>query len=180
MNSDVSTILYQHIDPDGKFHFTENSFDRLLNFNFNLSSPLNKSLLAKPIITFTSGQAKITWPEFSVTKNLRFPVKANCCIIDFRCAQFCLNKGKWKVHDSDKIEIKKDQIFTASQTFTYKMPEGSLFLFGIGITYLAGTQRVKVNHKTFNPAGICAVGFAPGTCSDAEVKGWMPLPFTLL
>lgn len=180
MNSDISTLIYQHIDVNGKFNFTSTSFDRLLDFNFNLSSSLNNSLLIKPIVNFTSGNVEIIWPEFLIAKNLRFPVKANSCVVSFRFAQYCLAKGKWNISGVEEIEIKKSQLSTISQSFNLPIPAGSLFLLGVGITYFTGTPKIKLNNKTFNPAGICGVCFVPGNCAAAEIADWEILPLATM
>ncbi|MFA6278076.1 MAG: hypothetical protein WC622_15085 [Pedobacter sp.] len=180
MNSDISTLIYQHIDKNGKFNFNETSFNRLLDFDFNLASPLNNSLLIKPMVNFTTNNVEIIWPEFLIAKNLRFPVKAISCVVSFRFVHFCLAHQKWNVSQVEEIEIKKNQLSTVSQSFNLSMPAGSLFLFGVGITYFTGTPRIRLNSKTFNPAAICGVVFVPGSCGANEIADWDILPLAAM
>lgn len=180
MNSDISTLIYQHIDANGKFNFKETSFNRLLDFDFNFSSPLNNSLLIKPTVNFTTGYVEITWPEFLIAKNLRFPVKAVSCMVRFRFVYFSLAHQKWNVLNVEEIEIKKNQSSTIAQSFNLPMPAGSLFLLGVGITYFTGMPKIELNNKTFNPAAICGVGFVPGSCSPNEIADWDILPLAAM
>ncbi|MCY1531073.1 hypothetical protein D9M68_662860 [compost metagenome] len=179
MNSAVSMLIYQYIDEDGNFHFQENSFNRLRDFNFNLSSPLDKTLLVKPLITFTTGMVEIKWPEFRLAKNLRFPPNATRCRIHFCCTRFCLAQAKWDVRDMEEIMIQKSQLTTVEQIFQYPMPEGCLFLLAMGISYSGANLKSTLNSKRFHPAGIVDVHYLPGTPQAAEIDKWMPLPFAM-
>lgn len=171
MNSDISTILYQSITPEETFKLTKQSFDRLTGFNFNLASVLNKSVLMMPETTFTADEVKVRIPEFAVSKDLRFPPKANTCTIEMQVVQFNLEKGLWMVYPLESVVLKKGGL-SESQTFSFPLPKGTLCLVAIGAVY-HDPYKMVLNSKTFNPMAIVASGFNPGIALEEEVKNWL-------
>jgi len=170
MNSDISTVLYQSITPEGTFKLTKKSFDRLTGFNFNLASVLNKSLLIMPETTFTANEVRVRIPEFLVSKDLRYPPQADGCTIEIQVVQFNLEKGLWMVYPQESILLKKGGL-NDSQIFSYPLPKGSLCLVAIGTVY-HDQYKIVLNSKTFNPMAIVAAGFNPGSALEEELKTW--------
>lgn len=177
MNAEIATILYQHEQDDKSFAFQKESFNRLMGFEFNLNSPLSKSLLIWPNIEVSDDLITVTLPEFLIAKNLRFPTNSNSFNLYLQIGQFRLNDGLWSVSPMETFEFNRDDQLSGARTFNFPNIPGNLFLVAMRIEYFSEKiSRMSMNMKTFNPAAICGVVYTPGATSPDIPGKWFGGP----
>ena len=80
LNSEVlRSIGYANNRQTGTFSFTEASFDSLDGFEFNIKSPLIKSLLVLPQVELSGPVLTVSLPALVIPKDLKFPKGATSC-----------------------------------------------------------------------------------------------------
>ena len=177
MNSSVSIIMNQHLEPDGKIIFNADSFNRLNGFEFNLNSLLIDSLLLMPKVIYENGSLHLTFPSFKIAKNLKFPENTNKVIIQIQPVFFKLSKGLAFIAPTEYIHLEKTQALAEEITFNYDFPAGSVCL--VGLSLLFSSNQIAVNDKEFNPAGICAAVYREGIADDLVAEGWYNIGFSI-
>lgn len=158
-------ILEQCYNKDTKqYTFNEDSFSRLVGFEFNLKSPLAKSLWAVPQLNLMGNQLTLSLPAMEINEHLKFPARSNVCEITVALAFYNLEAGVHKNSVFQKLEINTEQSLVPAHDFTFEVPAGCLCVMGIRLKYAMLTDNVKVirNTKDFNPAGLCGAVMTPG------------------
>lgn len=70
----IQEILLQYYPAQNEIHqFTTDGFSQLNGFDFNLDSPLNKSLWVEPVITLSGHELLVNLPEIKIPAELKFP-----------------------------------------------------------------------------------------------------------
>jgi hypothetical protein len=176
LTGEVSALVRQCYQATTQtFIFNTDSFKSLAGFNFNLASPLQRSLWLPVESKIAGNVLTITLPELKVKEDLKFPKVSNLCRIIICLKIFNLEKGlELKMQEIRRLEVKSDQVLVERQDFEFQIPEGCLCLAGIGLHYYTMSDGIAYsnNNKTFNPSGICAAHFNPGTFKDDEPLKW--------
>ncbi|RDC56237.1 hypothetical protein DU508_11540 [Pedobacter chinensis] len=161
MNSAISTIVYQHIQTDNNFSFNQNSFKRLEGFDFNLGSPLDKSLLLTPIVNYHEDGIEVSLPSFSISKNIRFPRNTTLCTLQVNVALFNMKQRSTFCYPIESILIERYANVFDGISLTYDFPEGNLAIIGVALLFSESKSRIQhsPNGKLFHPAGIVSTGF---------------------
>lgn len=174
----VQQILLQYYPTTNETHqFNEDSFATLKGFDFNIDSPMNKSLWTEPVISLSGHELKVTLPEMNIAEELKFPKGCENCVINISTKYIDLEKGfLYEVTDSWKTEVNKYQVKLAAQEKIFKLPEGCLCITSMSIQYFHQKHRLTMlyNHKLFNPAQICNAVVTTGTFVHQKQDKWTP------
>lgn len=177
MNAEIATIFYQHEQDDQLFSFQQDSFNRLMGFEFNLKSPLSKSLLMRPRIAVSDNLITVNLPEFLIAKNVRFPAQSDAFNLYLQIAQLRLGDGLCSVSPMETFEFKRDDQLSEAKTFNFPNIPGNLFLVAMRVEYFnEKIARMSMNMKTFNPAAICGVVYTPGVTPSNIPGKWFGRP----
>ncbi|KIO75556.1 hypothetical protein TH53_19960 [Pedobacter lusitanus] len=178
----LQEILLHYYPVDKETHpFNEESFIQLKGFDFNLNSPLHKSLWAEPLITLKGHELQFILPEIKIPEELKFPGNCDSCVITISTNYFDLEKGYLNIWpDVKKIEIKKNSPLLEKQEFSFQLPEGCLCLTTMAIQYFTKKHQLTVlyNHKDFNPAQICSAVVTEGTFVFQKDFPWQQTKWT--
>ena len=162
LNQEIVSIINKGLDPEsGAFYFDPSSFQPLTGFQFNSKSPFNRSLLVNPYITITDNQLTLHLPEINIPKDLKFPLNANSCNINFMVVEFNLLEGKKKISLRGTSTIVHQKGFNAAQEWTTPLKEGWFSVIAMSLNYVQHTYagNVVLNSKDFCPAIIIQAGF---------------------
>lgn len=157
------------------FHFEKNSFESLVGFDFNIKSPVQKSMWLMPESKLAENILTITLPELKTHEELKFPKGTNLCEISICVLRYKLEEGlEYKKLEVKTVEITSDLALLEEQDLEFSIPEGSFCIAAIGLHYyeVIKNKAVDRNSKTLNPAAICAVYFNEGTFNPEEPKLW--------
>jgi len=172
----LQEILLPYYPVDNEIHqFTTDGFAALNGFDFNLNSPLNKSLWVEPITVLSGNELRVILPEIKIPIELKFPQDCEKCIITISTNSFDMNNGYRSLHpDVRQIEVKKDQETLEKQELSFQLPAGCLCITGIAIQYFYEKYNLTLlyNHKDFNPAQICSAIITAGDFLFAEDRTW--------
>ena len=176
LNSATYAVIRQCNDKTmDSFTFTQDSFDSLRGFEFNLNSPLIKHFWIKPQLKIENQQLNVTLPEFQVPKHLRFPMHAISCTPILDILLYVPSEGALWESSYELDEIKNTKGTVSYQEFNVTVPPGCICFVGLSLFYYSKEHNLKkmMNHKGFSPAGICGVILNPGiTSADDLASGW--------
>lgn len=165
LNAPVKEVIRQCYNPEtDKFNFTEDSFNRLAGFEFNIKSLLSNSLWVTPKMSLNGNKLKISIPEAKIPKQLKFPARANLCELTVIITLISLQQAKFKQPLFQSIEINKNQDFLPTQEFIFEVPDGCLCVAGLNLSYFSLHNSIKtvLNNKDFNPARLLGAIITPG------------------
>lgn len=177
VNSAISIIVNQHLEPNGKIIFNSDSFNRLKGFEFNANSLLTDTLLSMPKVIYEADKVHIIIPSFKVAKNIRFPENTDKVNIQIKPIFFKLGKALGFSGQTQYVDLEKTQGMACEQTFTYDFPAGSVCI--IGLSLLFSSNRTTFNDKQFNPAGIFAASYNEGPADEEIPEGWYRTVFKI-
>ena len=162
LTQDVASIMNKGRDLENNvFYFGPSDFDVLTGFQFNMKSPYKQSLLVPPYISVTNNQLTLHQPEINVPKDLKFPLNATSCNINFEVMEFNLLEGtKKRALIGTKTVQNKNGIYAAEE-WTAPLQEGWFTVIAISLNYVQHTYAgdVILNNKEFCPAMIVQAGF---------------------
>jgi hypothetical protein len=177
LTGNVFQLLKQVRDPETQFYsFTNDTFEDLVNFDFNAHSPQKKWLLAQPEIKFEKSEVQISWPEEKVRSMVKFPAQATVCKISMAMICFRLEDGyRSYMPVSRHLFVNKEQQISQAQDFSIPVPDGCLVLLGIFQYYYTstGNNGRMLNHKKLSPAAICAATITPGEYLEEDKFRWV-------
>ncbi len=176
MNAAISIIINQHLAYNGEIVFKADSFNRLIGFEFNTNSLLGNSLLQLPKVTYEADQVNISFPSFSVSKNIRFPDQTDKVLLQLQPVFFNLSKGFGFKGETAYLDLQQ-RTTTTEQVFSYHLPADTICIIGLGLLF--SSSRVTANDKKFNPAGIFAAHYQEGHSDDSIREGWYQTGFSL-
>lgn len=162
LTQDVARIVNKALDPENSdFYFGPSDFDALTGFQFNIKSPFKQSLLVPPYITVTDNQLTLHQPEINVPKDLKFPLNATSCNINFVVMEFNLLEGTKKRTLIGTKKIENNKGIYAAEEWTAPLQEGWFTVIAISLNYVQQTFAgdVILNSKDFCPAMIVQAGF---------------------
>lgn len=157
------------------FHFEKDSFESLVGFDFNIKSPVQKSMWLMPESKLAENILTITLPELRTHEELKFPKGTNLCEISICVLRYKLEEGlEYKKLEVKTVEITSDLAMLEEQDLEFNIPEGSFCIAAIGLHYyeVIKNKAVDRNSKTFNPAAICAAYLNEGTFKPEEPQLW--------
>ncbi|WP_316797999.1 hypothetical protein [Pedobacter frigidisoli] len=165
MNSQISTILYQHRQADGTFLFNNQSFDRLAGFNFNSGSLLDNSLLKYPEISWGDGKFSIQVPQY-LSKDIRYPLGFSRGQVNIRVDYFNLEKGTHSFIELPFRDLIRHVDGPPGENFEFDFPAGCLAIISASVLFVENNLSGSTifNSKAFHPAGIIGARYhrAPG------------------
>jgi len=178
----LQEILSQYYPVKNETHqFTTDGFARLNGFDFNLNSPLHKSLWVEPVITLSGHELNLTLPEINIPGEIKFPENCHSCMITISMTAIDLQNGYESVRpDYRKIELTKEQKSLEKQKLSFQLPHGCLCITSIVLQYFFTKHHLKLlyNHKEFNPARICSAVITAGDFIFEKNKGWAQSSWT--
>lgn len=146
--------------------------DQLINFQFNINSPLHDALPVIPEVTVGSqGVAEVKIPAFKRTdirytgehsKDIGYRLRVLAIGFDFRNEY------------AEVLEVKDIRIRDHQEEINWKLeeqlPAGMILMVGLALyaEYYAGTERMLLNSRDWSPAAI--VGIAKIAESETEIK----------
>lgn len=177
-----SVIRHCYSSKTKTFHFEKDSFESLIGFDFNIKSPLQKSMWLMPESKLHENILTITLPELKTHEELKFPKGTNLCEIRICVLRYRLEEGmEYEIPEIQTVEITSDLAILEEQDFEFSIPEGSFCIAGIGLHYYEVKKNITIdrNSRIFNPAAICAAYMNGGTFKPEEPQLW-PYRETLL
>jgi len=161
------------------FDYSQDHFNRLNGFEFNIESPVKNYLFAQPIVTLTEQTVKIDLPEIKIPKELKFPVNAQSCTVAFSVSLFDLNNNQYTGEDvkSFEIELKPEAFSFPAQQLIFEGAPGCLCVIALALYYSEKTFAGKsvLNNKELSPSAILKAAFCPG--ETVLKKGWQEMTF---
>lgn len=160
-------ILQQATTDAGKnFNFSQDAFNRLNGFEFNLDSPVRNYLFAQPLCSFDGNQLNINVPEMNIPNELRFPERARYCIIAFHVCLLDLKNNLYRSQEIQSFEVEwslPSYILPARQ-LSFEAAAGCLHLVSLGLFYMEKTfaGNAVINRSAFSPSAILKADFCPG------------------
>ena len=145
-----------------KYHFTDNSFNSLVNFDFNIHSPLKKQLPAEPIIVLENQMLTVAFPKNGGPSGLKFIKESHECELKIMVRFYRLKDGlKTRGNAEQTILVEKyTNNDLSGKEFLFAVPNGCLCIVSMFLHY-SGEFGV-LNSKQINPGAICYAGETPG------------------
>lgn len=167
------------VDAGKNFNFTEDAFNRLNGFEFNIDSPVRNYLFAQPLCSFDDGQLTITVPEMHIPNELRFPERARYGVIAFHVCLLDLKNDLYKNQEiqSFEVEWKLPAYTIPARQLSFEAAPGCLYIVSLGLFYLEKTfaGNAVINSTAFSPSAILKAGFCPGEV--APQNGWTKIEY---
>jgi hypothetical protein len=166
LQAQVKRIITHYFNIEtSTFLFKEDSFKRLMGFEFNLKSPLNNILWADPECSFKEGILTVKIPDLQSPLDILFPENNNSCKIKVMVNLFALHAGYRRFDQEREFKFKLTHGLVAGMTWDFDVPEGVLCVVGIGIEFSKHTADgyLLFPYDGFNPSKICYTYFNPGT-----------------
>lgn len=172
LNKEFIAIYNSDLDKEsGTFHFNEDSFSALTNFEFNDKSRLKNKMIVQPDFVLEEGRLTLSFPNDPERKFLKFPANASEC-------ELCIAVTYLKMDDRKclrkpllaEVMVEKDNNQPMGQYFTFDVPAGCVFLLSIFLKF-NNSHTVK-NYKNQNAGAICYTIFSPGTYSGEVINRW--------
>jgi hypothetical protein len=164
-NKPIKEVLFHCYNSiEESFTFQEDSFSRLIEFEFNVKSPLINYLWVKPLMTITENVLKITIPEFNIPSGLTFPARTNFCKMSITICQANINQGIIKYTLYFTFDVDKDQETYPEREITINVENQCLCIAAIGLYYTEKKDDVSLvyNSKLFGPANVINALITPG------------------
>lgn len=164
-NTPVKAVIRQCFDEKTRtFDFKEDSFQRLVGFEFNSKSLLIDSLLVRPTAILEGYILRLSIPEFQVPPDLKFPFGANTCKLMVVLSQIALRHDLHRNEMEQSIDIDWKQGTVPAAEFSFEVSPGCLCVIGIGLRYAYVHEHTLTpkNSKTFNPVNVCAAVITEG------------------
>lgn len=171
-----SVIRHCYSSKTKTFHFEKDSFESLVGFDFNIKSPVQKSMWLMPESKLAENILTITLPELKTHEELKFPKGTNLCEIKICVLRYRLEEGlEYKIPEVKTVEITSDLAILEEQDIEFDIPEGCFCIAAIGLHYYEVKRNVTTdrNSKTFNPAAICAIYSNEGTFNPEDPQLWL-------
>jgi hypothetical protein len=165
------------------FNFEQNSFRKLIGFEFNTNSPLSKQLFIQPVVTYKKNdRVSISLPEITDIKNLAFPKDILNCKIVLTCGLFDLENGFKNEVNSKSFDIKRTkpgEILMEKKQVSFVTQPGCLCLIGIAVKFYNETfvGDTHINSKQFNPCAILSTQITSGTIDTNVTSKWIEMSF---
>jgi len=158
-----------------KYFFDENSFSSLLNFDFNINSPLKKQLPSETKTVVENQRLTIAFPNGEKVAKLKFIKDSWKCEIKVHVRFYRLKEGLKTMKNMEQtLEIMKyeDNDLRAKE-FVFPVPAGCLCVVSMFLHY-HGYPGI-INTKKMNPGAICYAGETPGIFEENESFLWSPM-----
>jgi len=157
-----------------QYHFSTESFIRLVGFDYNIKSPLIKKVSALPVIGYEAGLLTMAYPKDYQEIKLKFPPKSEQCIIIATVALYDLEKQKTNnILSAQQFIIDKNDPVLNAIELKFEVPGGCLCVVSMFLKYYTVIHEgTLLNTKQFSPAGICGAIITPGSCRADDGKIW--------
>lgn len=156
MNSEISTVIYQNKQDEGTISFSEKSFKTLEGFDFNISSPLHKSLFVDIAVEQQDEQFIVSIPPFEVKKGIKFPKKSDLCVIALQVILINPVTFFKEIFPIEIISLDDTLATFEGQEFIFEDWDGCVAMVGVGLFFskTTGRRTLIVNSDSFHPAEI--------------------------
>ena len=164
------------------FNFQQESFKRLIGFEFNIKSPLENQYHVQPTVDYTiNNRVHIQVPEMKTLKDLIFPKMIWKCKIVLTCALFDLEYGYYKNAESVSFNVEKagEKVIFPVQYATFTTQPGCLCIIGISLKFYKESflGDTYINNKLFNPCAILSTKITPGIVNKSVTETWDQMQF---
>ncbi|RZL12039.1 MAG: hypothetical protein EOO89_20115 [Pedobacter sp.] len=187
MSSRLTGIVTDCIRPaldetNLNFNFQQESFKRLIGFEFNIKSPLENQYHVQPTVDYTlNNRVHIQLPEMKTLKDIIFPKEVWKCTIVLTCALFDLENGYYKDAESVSFNVEKtgEKVIFPVQYATFTTQPGCLCIIGISLKFYKESflGAVYINNKLFNPCAILSTKIIPGIIIESVTQTWEQMQF---
>jgi hypothetical protein len=180
----LTPILYSSIvagwdQEDRLFHFDEMDFSPLIDFDYNIKSPLKASLGVEIDVQQDGGKLLVSFTQLANRNVVHFPKGATSCEMTVALALFKLDEGlRTSTTISQSQMIKKFSNQLEMDKFQFDIPGGCVCLVSTFLHFYSYTKNyaVSVNTKKFNPAAISAALMIPNSVSPNSDYKWVEMP----
>ncbi|TDQ11551.1 hypothetical protein [Pedobacter metabolipauper] len=174
LNADVYKIIKQARDEKTKtYNFTEDSFKRLIGFEFNNASPLKDLLLASINVEQYNNIIRISLPELKIPKDLKMTLNSSYFSINIGVCLFDLENCVSKRTLVSTKQPKGVKIIPA-QSWEFDTHPGCLCVTVMNIQSVIETfsGNFLQNNERNHPAAIVSAIFTSGTPILAFTRKW--------
>lgn len=177
LTTNLRQILSTCRDPETEqYSFEEQSFSKLNGFDYNIKSPLNKSLKQNLVADLKDGVLSIDLPAVQPQDLLLFPDGSSACELTIAISLFRLGDAMKKYGaELQVIKIKKRATDIVQQHFEFNVPDGCLCVVSVFLQYYDVVRNLAkvINSKTFSPAGICFALISPDIYENTDDRKWV-------
>lgn len=170
---ELNPILHQSRNADnGEYHFEEDSFKNLMNFEFNINSQLKDRLPIKPRITHEDNKLAVRFPDWETAGRLKFKRGEEYGMLTVSVALFRLKDGlQIKVPLRQTIRLDKDiDDHLNGRQLLFDVPEDCLCVVSMFLKYY--NEYRLLNHKDMSPAAIIDAVVTKGTYQETDNYQW--------
>jgi len=155
-----------------KYHFNENSFNSLINFDFNIHSPLKKQLPSEPAIVIENQTLTVAFPKSEHPAKLKFIKGGYDCELKILVRFYRLKDGlKTRYNAEQTILVEKyGNNDLSGKEFPFAIPNGCLCIVSMFLHY-SGEFGI-INSKQINPGAICYAGETQGIFEENASFLW--------
>lgn len=186
LNTEVLYSLRRGMNMEtGNYRFTEQSFDRLNGFEFNIGSLVKHHFFAQPEIHIDGNQLAVRMPEMNIPRDLKFPKEARGCRLNISLTTYDLTYGHSAKASIKTIEFLYNQVrpvVIAPKQINFEIQAGCLCMVAISLQYIEKTFSgdFLLNNKLFNPSAIIKAIFADGDVDLEHTKKWQKIKFGIV
>lgn len=185
MNTRFLTEILQSLRQDldektNRVILEELNFAALDGFDFNLCSPLKKSLLVKPEVTVTGNILQIELPELQLPQDLKFLKSATHCRLNCTVVSFDLKNERMLLQEVHTADISFTDKTLAPQQWAFETEPGCLTVPVLSLGFMKHKMGglVIINSQKFSPAAILETVFSSGEIDEAKTKKWQRMRFS--
>lgn len=157
------------------FKFKEDTFNKLVGFDFNLDSPLQETMWILPQSSLADGILTVTIPEINIAESFTFPGRSEECTIHIKVRSCNLEQALVsQLYDDRKLEINNSQSLIEKQDFNFTVPDGCLCIAAVALIFYHKVygRLTMYNTKAFSPSGICGAFITPGDFKRDKKDKW--------
>jgi hypothetical protein len=176
LNGAIYSILLKVRDKTtGLYSFKEDSFEKLVGFNFNPDRSVDHWLRIDPSVHLEDQKLTVDFPELTVPKLLRFADDSERCIMSVSLSLFGLKEGKMvqRCITQQQTLLEPYAPFEATQ-FNFHVPDGCLYIVTLWLEYHAQTYKGArfTNIPKLYSGYVCEAHIAPGLFIEDNQYIW--------
>lgn len=172
----VSQVLYWCRDKETRqYQFETDSFNALAGFEFNISSPVVKTLGIIPQMDYEEGMLSLFFEAAKKPNKLKFVKGSSYCDMTVAVTLIRLADGLITMDPMLREQrlYKETNDDLTGKRFDFVVPDGCLCVMSVFLKFHSYNQLK--NNKTFSPAFICGATITKGTYVSDDKHNWIDL-----
>lgn len=167
------TILTQCRNKAGNnYSFNEDSFNDLIDFNFNTSRSLAENLPGKLKTVLNNGVLHVAYTDNQPSRNLRFTKGSTACNVTFGIVLFRLNHGQvGRDYILQSVMVEKRAPELKNLAFSFEVPNDCLYLLTATLNYYKGS--VPIMDTKLNSGAIYDAAVVKGEYDESRKFRWL-------